>query len=69
MNSAYFEFQEDFTIVSYCPKKSKGVILLSTMDDTGDVDPETKKPRMILHYNMTKCGADVVDQKCAAHST
>lgn len=69
VGSSVFGFQDNITIVSYVPKKNKAVILLSTMDDTGEIDQITKKPDIILNYNKTKCGVDTVDQKCTSYTT
>lgn len=66
-HSSLFGFQRDMTLVSYCPKKNKTVIVLSTMHHDKAVDEETgekRKPEMISFYNMTKVGVDLVDQIC-----
>lgn len=63
-----FGYRPDMTLLSYTTKPNKSVILLSTTHDFGDIDVETKKPQMILDYNHTKCGVDVVDQLCATYS-
>ena len=54
--------------VSYITKRNKAVILLSTVDDTGEIDVVTNKPNIILDYNSTKGGVDSVDQKCASYT-
>ena len=62
--SSLFGHRDDGTIVSYCPKKGKVVVLLSSMHSQAEVDntrPE-KKPLMILEYNSTKGGVDTADQ-------
>lgn len=61
--SSIFAFQPSATLVSYCPKKGKVVLLLSTMHNSIEVEAtEQAKPRMILDYNATKSGVDTVDQ-------
>lgn len=63
--SSLFGFQKDKTLVSYCPKKNKSVLLISTMhhDDVIDISTgDAKKPEIITFYNMTKVGVDLVDQ-------
>ena len=55
-------------LVSYVPRKNKSVILLSTLHDDDDLDPNTRKPQVILDYNQTKGGVDTVDKMCAAYS-
>lgn len=69
VGSSMFGFQPDVTLVSHVPKKNKAVILLSTMHDNNEIDEETQKPEIILHYNRTKCGVDTVDQKCSSYTT
>ncbi|XP_030752697.1 piggyBac transposable element-derived protein 4-like [Sitophilus oryzae] len=69
VGSSLFGFKDNITIVSHVPKKNKAVILLSTMHDAREVDPETGKPIILLDYNRTKGGVDTVDQKCASYST
>lgn len=69
--SSLFGFQEDFTLVSYVPKKNKCVILLSSMHHDYEIDPSTeekKKPSIITYYNSSKGGVDVADAMCAEYS-
>ncbi|XP_035206542.1 piggyBac transposable element-derived protein 4-like [Stegodyphus dumicola] len=69
--SSMFGFQKDMTLVSYVPKKSKCVVLLSTMhhDDTIDENSEQSKPEIIHFYNGTKGGVDTVDEMSTLYST
>jgi hypothetical protein len=61
--SSLFAFTRDTTLVSYVAKKSKVVTLHSTMHHDAAVDEgHKKKPAMILDYNKTKIGVDVIDQ-------
>jgi hypothetical protein len=65
--SSVFGFQEDCSMVSYCPKKNRSVILLSSMHHDNAIDDETgdnNKPVIITDYNHTKIGVDLVDQLC-----
>lgn len=66
--TSMFAFQEKFTIVSYIPRKNKNVILISTMHHDDLLDPTTGKPHMIIDYNKTKGGVDLVDKMCAAYN-
>ncbi|KAJ8974963.1 hypothetical protein NQ317_008254 [Molorchus minor] len=63
--SSMFGFQKDAILVSYKRKPNKNVLLLSTFH-SGDInDPqsrETQKPETVTFYNLTKGGADVVDE-------
>lgn len=65
VNSSLYGFTEDLTLLSYVPKTSKAVILLSSMHHGEDVDEISGKPEMIAEYNRTKGGVDTVDQLCA----
>lgn len=68
VQSCVFGFQKDKMLVSYVPRKNKSVILLSTLHDDDEIDPDTRKPQIILDYNATKGGVDTVDKMCAAYS-
>ena len=63
-----FGFQKDKVLVSFVPKWNKAVILVSSMHDSGVMDEATKKPEIILDYNMTKGGVDTCDKMCALYS-
>lgn len=45
VGSSIFDYQKDFTLVSYVPKRNKSVVLLSTMHDQGVIDNKTEKPK------------------------
>lgn len=60
--SSQFGFSHKTTIVSFTPKKSKSVILLSTFHSSKSIDEATKKPEIITFYNSTKGGVDTFDQ-------
>lgn len=62
VGSSIFRFQQDKTLVSFVPRKNKAVILLSTLHDDDEIDPDTRKPQIILDYNATKGGVDTVDK-------
>ncbi|KAJ8948877.1 hypothetical protein NQ314_008338, partial [Rhamnusium bicolor] len=65
--SCHFAFHKDCTLLSYVPKKKKNILVLSTTHVDDKIDPESEKPMMIVDYNNTKYGADVVDQMCASY--
>lgn len=70
--SSIFGFQEKMTLVSYAPKKDKSVVLISSMHHDSSIDATTgiqKKPEIVMFYNMTKSGVDIVDEKCGTYST
>ena len=69
--STLFGFQKDVMIALYCPKKNAVVNMLSTMHNQPDVDEnsEKKKPDVILCYNETKSGVDIVDKMVKTYST
>lgn len=63
INSSIYAFRDDACLVSYVPKRNKEIILLSTLHNKiENADDETKKPEIILHFNQTKVGVDVIDQ-------
>lgn len=66
--SSMFGFQKNCTLVSYIPRKGKNVLLVSTMHDDDSLDKITGKPEIIMMYNDTKCGVDIVDQLCANYN-
>lgn len=68
IESSMFGFQKNITMVSYKPKKNKIVLLISTMHHDDEVNEVTKKPEIILEYNRTKSGVDVVDKMCVAYN-
>jgi hypothetical protein len=53
-----------FCLHHTCQKKNKNVLLISTIHEQGDIDPESveKKPEVIMFYNQTKGGVDVVNE-------
>jgi len=68
-NIFIFAFQDSATLVSYCPKKGRVVVLLSTEHDTAEVDNSEKaKPIMVLDYNASKAGVDTMDQMVRAYT-
>lgn len=65
VNSGMFAYSEYFTLLSYCPPKSKQkkvVLLLSTMHPEGDKPNSVVLPEIIDFYNRTKGGVDTFDQ-------
>ena len=68
VGSTLFGFEKDTTLVSYVPKKSKSVLLVSTMHHDDKIDEQTGKPDIILYYNHTKGAVDTVDQICHTYS-
>lgn len=55
-------------LVAYNPKINKNVILLSSLHNTGTVNPDTKKLDIIQFYSYTKGGVDVFDKLCHAYT-
>ncbi|KAJ4930316.1 hypothetical protein JOQ06_019320 [Pogonophryne albipinna] len=64
VHSTEFGFNGSMTMISYIRKKGKAVLLLSTMHHSKMVDENSqkKKTEIILFYNQTKGGVDIVDQ-------
>lgn len=59
--SSQFLFRDQFTLMSYVPKKNKSVVLLSSQHHSSSIDTVSGKPEMILDYNKTKGAVDTVD--------
>lgn len=69
VNSSLFCFRNYLTMVSYVPKRNKSVILLSSMHhDKATQDDGKRKPTIILEYNKTKGGVDLMDQKVGTYT-
>ncbi|GBP53388.1 PiggyBac transposable element-derived protein 1 [Eumeta japonica] len=68
VKSNMFGFRNDMVLVSHVLKAKKNVLLISTMHNDAKVDVETQKPDLILSYNETKGGVDVVDRLCANYN-
>ncbi|XP_071639052.1 piggyBac transposable element-derived protein 4-like [Temnothorax longispinosus] len=56
------------SLTSYCPKKNKIVLLLSSVHKSVKMDNDKSKPETILYYNKNKSGTDVFDQMCSNYS-
>lgn len=67
-NTSLYGFTNEITLLSYVPRKSKAVLLISSMHHSVKDDKETSKPEIIADYNMTKGGVDSLDRKCANYS-
>ncbi|XP_062864594.1 piggyBac transposable element-derived protein 4-like [Trichomycterus rosablanca] len=69
LHSSKFVFTEKTTLVSYCPKRNKNVLVMSTMHKDASLSTrEDMKPQMILDYNSTKGGVDNLDKVIATYS-
>ncbi|XP_005914596.1 piggyBac transposable element-derived protein 4 [Haplochromis burtoni] len=67
--SSVFAFSRNATLVSYVPKKSRNVLLLSTKHREPQVEISgKKKPQIILDYNKCKGAVDHLDQVCGNYS-
>ena len=64
VHSSTFGFTNDLTLVSYVLARNKTVILLSSQyhDDTCMGEEKDHKPDIIMHYNATKSGGDILDK-------
>lgn len=63
-----FAYADGMTLVSYCPKENKVVLLLSFYHKTGRIDSETEKPEIVIFYNKTKGGTNTFDFMCKYYS-
>ncbi|XP_005997448.1 piggyBac transposable element-derived protein 4-like [Latimeria chalumnae] len=69
VHSSKFAFTESTAVVSYCSKKNKNVIVMSTMHkDTRVCTGNDKKPEMILDYNSSKGGVENLDKLIATYT-
>lgn len=68
-HSTIFGYGENRTICSYVPKKNKAVVLLSTMPCDNTISDVKQKPNIILFYNNTKGGVDVMDHMLGQYTT
>ncbi|XP_036958596.1 piggyBac transposable element-derived protein 4-like [Acanthopagrus latus] len=67
--SSRFAFTDTHTLVSYCPKKRKNVLLMTTLHRDAAVSTrEDKKPNAILDYNRNKGGVDNLDKVTGTYS-
>ncbi|XP_067624247.1 piggyBac transposable element-derived protein 4-like [Eurosta solidaginis] len=66
--TSMFCFDGPLTLVSYKPKPSKMVYLLSSCDEDAIINHSSRKPDMIHFYNQTKGGVDSFDQMCSSMS-
>lgn len=69
IGTSVFGFTKNITLTSFVPRKNSAVVLISSMHHTANVDDNTKKPEIILYYNDTKIGVDLLDQRCSNYST
>lgn len=67
-NTSMFCYDNELTLLSYKPKPSKVIYLLSSCNEEGAVNPKSNKPYMIEFYNKTKAGVDTFDQMCSVMS-
>ena len=68
IGSTLFGFDKDTTLASFVPKKSKSVLLVSTVHHDDKIDDQTGKPDFILYYNQTKGSVDTVALMCHTYS-
>ncbi|XP_043288321.1 piggyBac transposable element-derived protein 4-like isoform X1 [Venturia canescens] len=61
-------FANNQTLLSYVPKRNKIVLILSSNSTNTEIDPKTKKPKLILQYNQHKSGTDSFDQACKLYT-
>ena len=59
--SNLFCCRNSVTLVSHCQKPGKVVLLMSTQHQEPLIDTRSGKPEIMLYYNATKGGVDVVD--------
>lgn len=68
LNSSFFVFSDNSSIVSFVPAPKKNVLLISSLHHDDEVCEENNKPDIIIHYNNTKSGVDCVDKLCSTYN-
>ncbi|UYV68941.1 hypothetical protein LAZ67_6001730 [Cordylochernes scorpioides] len=84
VHTSVFGFQSEMTLLSYKPKENKVILessifaswcrvesIISTLHHDANIDDSTgelKKPEMIMFYNMTKGGVDMMDEMTATYN-
>lgn len=68
VGTSMFCYDGPLTLVSYKPKPSKMVYLLSSCDEQGAINTSSGKPEIVMYYNQTKGGVDTFDQMCSSMS-
>ena len=68
VGSSLFVFKDNLTMVSWHPKRSKFVLLLSSLHHNSNI-AESGKPEIVEFYNKTKAGVDALDQKVRHYTT
>ncbi|XP_071572267.1 piggyBac transposable element-derived protein 4-like [Temnothorax nylanderi] len=70
INDSRFLYADNVTLLSYCPKQNKIILVLSSssLHKRGDAVVE-KEQQIIEFYNSTKGGTDRFDQLCHEYST
>ena len=63
-----FAFKDNLTMVSWHPKRSKFVLLLSSLHHNSNI-VQSGKPEIVEFYNKTKGGVDALDQKVRHYTT
>ena len=68
VGSSLFVFKDNLTMVSWHPKRSKFVLLLSSLHHNSNII-ESGKSEIVEFYNKTKGGVDASDQKVRHYTT
>uniref|UniRef100_A0A665ULX8 PiggyBac transposable element-derived protein domain-containing protein n=1 Tax=Echeneis naucrates TaxID=173247 RepID=A0A665ULX8_ECHNA len=67
--SSKFAFTDTTIVVSYCPKRKRNVIFMSTLHkDAAASSGSDKKPTIIFDYNKNKGGVDNLDKLTATYT-
>lgn len=67
--STMYGFAKDIALISYVPKKNKGILLLSTMHHANyATDSDMNNPEIVCYFN-NKSGVDSLDETCRSYTT
>ena len=68
VGSSLFAFKDNLNMASWHPKRSKFVLLLSSLHHNSNI-AENGKQEIVEFYNKTKAGVDALDQKVRHYTT
>lgn len=66
--TSIYGFQKEKLLVSYTPKKTKGILLLSTMHNQEEIDDSTGQPRVITDYIKTQIAVSTVEKMSSTYN-
>lgn len=68
VNTSMFGFLDNLALATCILRSNKNVLLLSTMHFSDKIDATTQKPEIIIDYNKTKGGVNIVHKLSATYN-